>query len=158
MIEDVLDFIESKGYQLLFYACAVQAGFPSPTDDYMEGKLDLNKHLVKHPTATFFVKVAGDSMIKARIYPGDVLVVDQSLEAKHGKIVIAAVDDQLTVKRLNKKGKETYLMPENDDFEPIKLSEGNEIVIWGIVTNVLNAVYIKILFILELNKEIELWY
>lgn len=140
MIDEVLEFVESRGYQLPLYACAVQAGFPSPADDYMEGKLDLNKHLVKHPTATFFVKAAGESMIKAGIHPGDILVVDRSLEAKNGKIVIAAIDGQLTVKRLHKNGKGTYLMPENDDFKPIKLDKGNDVVIWGVVTNVLHEV------------------
>lgn len=140
MVDEVLEFAESRGYQLPLYGCTVQAGFPSPADDYMEGKLDLNKHLVKHPTATFFVRATGESMIKAGIHPGDILVVDRSLEAKSGKIVIAAVDGQLTVKRLHKNGKGTYLMPENDDFEKIRLDEGNDVVIWGVVTNVLHEV------------------
>ncbi len=140
MVGNVLKFVESHCYQLPLYACAVQAGFPSPADDYIEGKLDLNQHLIKHPTATFFVKAMGDSMIKAGIHSGDILVVDRSLEAKHGKIVIAAVDGYLTVKRLYKKNKEVCLMPENDDFDPIKLDEENEVVIWGVVTNVLHKV------------------
>lgn len=138
MVEEILQFVESAGYQLPFYACKVQAGFPSPADDYMEGKLDLNKHLVKHPTATFFVRASGDSMINAGIHPGDILVVDRSLEPKHGKIVIAALDGQLTVKRLHKENKQTYLMPENDEYPPIKIEEGNEVLIWGVVTNVLH--------------------
>jgi DNA polymerase V len=140
MISEVLEFVESRGYELPLYACAVQAGFPSPADDYMGGTLDLNKHLVKHPTATFFVKAAGESMIKAGIHPGDILVVDRSIEAKNGKIVIAAVDGQLTVKRLRKTSTGTYLMPENDAFQSIKLDEGNDVIIWGVVTNVLHAV------------------
>lgn len=140
LIENVMGFIDSSGYQLPLYSCAVQAGFPSPADDYMESKLDLNKHLVKHPTATFFVKASGESMIKAGIHPGDILVVDRSLEAKHGKIVIAALDGQLTVKRLHKSKNGTYLMPENDAFKPIKLEEDNDLIIWGVVTTVLHAV------------------
>ena len=79
-------------------------------------------------------------MIKAGIHSGDILVVDRSLDAKNGKIVIAAIDGQLTVKRLLIKQGETFLMPENDDFEPIKLDQENDIVIWGVVTNVLHSV------------------
>ena len=79
-------------------------------------------------------------MINAGIHPGDILVVDRSEEAKHGKIVIAAIDGQLTVKRLYKSKNETYLVPENKDFEPIRFDEGSEVVIWGVVTNVLHKV------------------
>lgn len=140
LVEDVLGFVESRGCQLPLYACKVQAGFPSPADDYMEGKLDLNKHLVKHPTATFFVRAAGESMLGAGIHPGDILVVDRSLEARNGKIVIAAVDGELTVKRLSKTSRGTALLPENDNFDPIEISDNNDVVIWGVVTNVLHAV------------------
>ncbi|MEG3581804.1 MAG: translesion error-prone DNA polymerase V autoproteolytic subunit [Chloroflexota bacterium] len=136
----VMKFVESCEFHLPIYSCTVQAGFPSPADDYMEGKLDLNEHLVKHPAATFFVRAAGYSMIKAGIHPGDILVVDRSLEAKHGKIVIAVVDGQLTVKRLHKSVQDTYLMPENEEFEPIRFEEDSEVVIWGVVTNVLHEV------------------
>ena len=140
LIEKVMGFVESQGYELPLYSCAVQAGFPSPADDYMEGKLDLNKHLVKHPTATFFVKATGESMIKAGIYPGDILVVDRSLNPAHGKIVIAALDGQLTVKRLHRSSKGTYLLPENDGFKPIRIEEESSLVIWGVVTNVIHSV------------------
>jgi DNA polymerase V len=140
MIQEVLKYIETNGYHLPLYASVVQAGFPSPADDYIEGELDLNKHLIKHPTATFFVRSAGQSMIKSGIHHGDILVVDRSLEPIHGKIVIAAIDGQLTVKRLHKSSKGTYLMPENDEYEPIKIEENNEVVIWGVVTNVLHEV------------------
>ena len=140
MIAKIMEFIDCKGYSLPFYSSTVQAGFPSPADDHMEAKLDLNKHLVKHPAATFFVRVAGDSMINAGIHAGDILVVDKSLDPRSGKIVIAAVDGQLTVKRLVNEGQKTWLMPENDDFKPIELEEGNDVVIWGVVTNVLHSV------------------
>ena len=125
---------------LPLYVCAVEAGFPSPADDYMEGTLDLNEYLVKHPAATFFVKAAGESMIKAGIHPGDILIVDRSLEPEHGKIVIVALDGQLTVKRLHCQGGETHLSPENDNYQPIKLEEGNDLVVWGVVTFVLHKV------------------
>ena len=140
MVQDVLEFVNSEGFALPLYACRVQAGYPTAADEALEGKLDLNKHLIKHPTATFFVKVAGESMMNVGIYPGDILVVDRSLEAKSGRIVIAAVDGNLTVKRLLKNDKGTYLIPENNKFKPIKLDEGNDVVIWGVVTNVLHEV------------------
>lgn len=138
MLAEILEFVESRSYKLPFYTCAVQAGFPSPADDYIEGELDLNKYLIKHPTATFFVKATGDSMINAGIHHGDILIVDRSLEAQHGKIVIAAVDGNLTVKRLQKSNKGARLVPENDEFEPICINEDNDVVIWGVVTNVLH--------------------
>ena len=78
----------------------VSAGFPSPADDYIENQLDLNKHLIKHPAATFFVKVKGDSMIDAGIHSGDILIIDRSLEATDKKVVIAVVDGELTVKNI----------------------------------------------------------
>ena len=140
MIDDVLGFVASKGYKLPLYACKVQAGFPSPADDYMEGKLDLNEHLVQHPTATFFVRATGESMLGAGIHPGDILVVDRSLEAKSGKIIIAAVDGELTVKRLKKTANGMCLMPENKAFKPLPISDDNDVVIWGVVTNVIHAV------------------
>ncbi|MDA0967688.1 MAG: hypothetical protein O2970_12155 [Proteobacteria bacterium] len=83
MVDDVLGFVHTKGHKLPLYASKVQAGFPSPADDFMERKLDLNAHLVKHPAATFFVRVSGDSMIEAGIHPDDILVVDRSIERKH---------------------------------------------------------------------------
>ena len=140
MIEDVMGYIESKGYKLPLYSSKVQAGFPSPADDYIEQHLDLNNYLIKHPTATFFVRATGLSMINAGIFPDDVLVVDRSLDAVSGKIVIAAIDGQLTVKRLRKTKDATYLDSENPKFKPIKISEGNDVVIWGVVTNVLHKV------------------
>ena len=125
---------------LPIYSNKVTAGFPSPADDHIEGKLDLNTHLIKHPSATFFVKATGDSMIGAGIHEGDILVVDRSLEPRNGKIIIAAVDGSLTVKRLVKNGKSTMLSPENNKYKPIKLTENNDIIIWGVVTNVIHKV------------------
>lgn len=126
--------------ELPLFASAVEAGFPSPADDYVEGKLDLNKHLIRHPAATFFLRATGHSMINAGIHPGDILVVDRSLEPRHGKIVIAALDGQLTVKRLHKTDQGNFLVPENDEFKPIKIEDGCDVVIWGVVTTVLHEV------------------
>ncbi len=120
------------------FTSRVQAGFPSPADDYLEDQLDLNQHLIHHQEATFFVRAQGESMLNAGIHPGDILVVDKSLLAKSGKIVIAVVDGEFTVKRLHKyKGKIT-LKAENPDFDDILINENNELIIWGVVTSVIH--------------------
>jgi DNA polymerase V len=117
----------------------VAAGFPSPAEDYIEGKLDLNKHLVKHPAATFFVKVAGDSMVDAGIHPGDILIVDRSLEPADKKVVIAVVDGELTVKRIRMKKGRVRLVPENEKYKPIEIENDMKFDIWGVVTNVIHS-------------------
>ncbi|WP_026261538.1 LexA family protein [Kiloniella laminariae] len=124
---------------LPLYASKVPAGFPSPAEDYMEGRLDLNERLIQHPHATFLLKVSGDSMIGAGIMPGGMLVVDRSIEPVHGKIVIAVLDGQLTVKRLHKKHGVIRLMPENNQYRPITISDEQDLEIWGVVTNVINC-------------------
>ena len=118
--------------------CRVEAGFPSPADDYIERSLDLNEHVIKHPSATYFVRASGDSMNGAGIFNGDLLIVDRSLEPVHGKVVIAEVDGQLTVKRLAKLKDRFSLQSENTNYPPIELQEGNEVVVWGVVTHVLH--------------------
>ena len=129
----------SKPCSLPLALCRVEAGFPSPADDYMEGSLDLNDHIIKHPSATYFVKASGDSMIGAGIFNGDLLIVDRSLEASSGKVVIAEVDGQLTVKRLLKLSDGFFsLQSENSSYPPIELQEGNEVVVWGVVTHVIH--------------------
>lgn len=114
------------------------AGFPSPADDYAEGKLDLNKHLIKHPAATFFVRVTGDSMIEAGIHSGDLLVVDRSLEAVDGNVIVAALDGELVCKRLEKRSV-VRLLPANRNYAPIVIQDGQDFSIWGVVTNVIHA-------------------
>lgn len=125
-------------YSLPLYGSSVQAGFPSPADDYIDAHLDLNTHLIKHPAATFFVTASGDSMIGAGIASGDMLVVDRSLEATHGKIVIAALNGELTVKRLSRHGGKVQLVPENNRYKPIDITGDEELVIWGVVTHVIH--------------------
>ena len=117
----------------------VSAGFPSPADDYIENSLDLNKHLIKHPAATFFVRVKGDSMIDAGIHSGDILIVDRSLDATDKKVVIALIDGELTVKRVRIIDKKIYLLPENSDFSSTEIIESMDFTIWGVVTNVIHA-------------------
>ena len=120
------------------FTSRVQAGFPSPADDYLEDTLDLNTHLIHHKEATFFVKAQGDSMIRAGIQQGDILIVDKSLSAKSGKIVIAVVDGEFTVKRLHKYKGNITLKAENPDFEDIKIGGDDELIIWGVVTSVIH--------------------
>lgn len=122
------------------YLSTVEAGFPSPAEDYVEGSLDLNEYLIKHPAATFFVRVSGDSMINAGIFPGDILIVDRSLEPVDKKIVIAVLDGELTVKRLRYRAGIPSLEPENDNYSPIRISEEMSFEIWGVVTNVIHKV------------------
>jgi DNA polymerase V len=119
-------------------ASRVQAGFPSPADDHLEGFLDLNQHLIQNKDATFFVRVQGNSMIDAGIKPNDILIVDKSLAPNNNSIVIAVLDGEFTVKRLLKTGSKIVLKAENPDFEDIEIIEGNELIIWGTVTSVIH--------------------
>ena len=120
------------------YAAKVSAGFPSPSSDYLEGKLDLNEHIIKNPPATFFVRVSGDSMTGAGIYPDDILVVDRSEEATSGKIVIAVINGELTVKRLKLSRGGAQLLPENTNYTPIIITPEMDFQIWGVVTFVIH--------------------
>jgi DNA polymerase V len=129
-------FIPETGSKvhLPFYVAKISAGFPSPAEDFIERKLDLNEYLIKNPTATFFVKVSGHSMINAGIHDGDILVVDRSMEPVNNKIVIGVVNGEFTVKRLLKKNNKLFLMPENADYKPIEINESMDVSIWGVVT------------------------
>ncbi len=131
----------SGGLQRPMIGAIVPAGFPSPAQDYIEDVLDLNELLIQHPAATYFVRVEGYSMINAGIYPGDILIVDRSLEAANGKVVIAVLDGEFTVKRLsvNKKG-DYFLIPDNPDYQTIRITENIGFSVWGVVTNVIHKV------------------
>lgn len=129
--------LSARGYQPLFESI-VPAGFPSPAADYQEDKLDLNRHLVQHPVATFFVRVAGDSMIGAGIHCGDLLVVDRSLEPKDKNIVIAVVDGEMTVKRIRIRAKRITLEPENENYCAWEITEDTQFEVWGVVTSAIH--------------------
>jgi DNA polymerase V len=118
----------------------VAAGFPSPADDFLDHALDLNELLVEHPTATFFVRVKGNSMIGAGMHSGDILVVDRSLEAKDKSIIVALVNNEFTVKRLVKRGAKVFLMPENSDYLPIEINDHMDFEVWGVVRHVIHSV------------------
>lgn len=115
----------------------VSAGFPSPATDFMESGIDLNKELCKNPLATFYIKVNGNSMINAGINNKDILVVDRSLEPQNNKIAVCFIDGEFTVKRIKTEEACIYLMPENKNYQPIKVTDENELIIWGIVTYVI---------------------
>ncbi|BBP43411.1 LexA family protein [Thiosulfativibrio zosterae] len=125
---------DPEANRLNLYSHKVVAGFPSPADDYIEDRLNLNDQLIPHKESTFLLRVQGDSMKKIGIFDGDLLVVDKSLKPSDGKIVIAALDGELTVKRLSIKSTGTWLVPENDNYPPIPVREESEVVIWGVVT------------------------
>ncbi|MHB1641149.1 MAG: LexA family protein [Acidithiobacillus sp.] len=120
----------------------IAAGFPSPADDYVERRLDLNQHCIHHPEATFFLRVSGHSMTGAGIHDNDILVVDRSLKPVHGKIVVAILDGDFTVKRLFRDGGaggHLALLPENSDYPRIDIQDGQELEIWGVATFVIHA-------------------
>jgi DNA polymerase V len=112
----------------------VSAGFPSPADDYLESRLDLNKELITNESATFYARVRGDSMKLAGISDGDLLIVDKSKIPVNGSIVVCLIDGDFTVKRLQKNGESYFLIPENTDYQPIKIKPENSAAIWGVVT------------------------
>lgn len=115
----------------------ISAGFPSPAQDYIDKALDMNEHLIKNETATFIVKVASLSMLNAGIDIDDELIVDRSLDAKHGDIVVALIDNDFTVKRLIIDEKGQWLKAENPEYKNIYLQEGQELIIWGVVTHII---------------------
>lgn len=134
----VLKFQRKTSLKIPLYEIRVQAGFPSPADDYLSKKLDLNEFLITHPSATFFVEVEGDSMIEAGIFPKDILIVDRSLTPRSGQVVLAVVEGEFTVKRYIKKNGKVVLSPQNPMYPEIEFSENQELIIWGVVTRVLH--------------------
>lgn len=129
-------YVEEKTALIPFYE-SISAGFASAADDFASDRLDLNQWMVKHPAATFFVKVVGDSMKGAHIISGDMLVVDRAIEPASGKIVVAVVNGEFTVKRLHIQGENISLLAENPHYPPINLKEA-DYQIWGVVTYVIH--------------------
>lgn len=128
----------SNELTLPLFAANIQAGFPSPAEDYLDGPLDLNTHLIPHPAATFFVRVAGDSMRGAGIFSGDLLIVDRSLSAKDGSIIVAILAGEFTVKRLKICNGNFSLIPENPAYPIVKLTAETDFQVWGVVTYVIH--------------------
>ncbi len=123
---------------LTLYSTRVSAGMPSPAEDYEEEKLDLHALLLPNPGQTFLVQVCGDSMTGCGIQPGDILTVDRSIQPTTGRVVIAVLDGEMTVKRFKQENSKVFLMPENKDYSPIEILEGMDLRIWGVVTNVIH--------------------
>lgn len=131
-------FTTPDAQTLPLYLSAVQAGWPSPADDYIDQQINLHELIVKNPPATFFLRAAGDSMLGCGIHDGDLLVVDRSVDAVHNRVVIAALDGELLVKRLLRRGKRAYLAPANPDYPEIEITSREYVHIWGVVTFVVH--------------------
>tara|TARA_B100000787_G_scaffold82431_1_gene60723 strand:- start:322 stop:774 length:453 start_codon:yes stop_codon:yes gene_type:complete len=138
---DVLDIYvleESILADIPIFTNSVQAGFPSPAEDYMDLDLNLQDHLIQNPSATFCVRAVGESMRDAGIKSGDIMLVDKSLTPKNRSIVLAVIDGEFTIKRVNVSEKELYLIPENENFSPIKITKEMDFQVWGVVTYIIH--------------------
>ncbi len=125
---------------LPLFASKVPAGFPSPANDYIEKDLDLNELMIQNPAATFFARAEGYSMINAGILPGDILVIDRSLEPLSRSIVVCVLNNEFTVKRLVHENGQWRLVEENPDYPPIELNDDSEMQVWGVVTYAIHCV------------------
>lgn len=125
----------STELKLPFIDAGISAGFPSPADDFIELSIDLNKELIKNKDTTFFAKVKGHSMKNAGINDGDLLVIDKSLEPQNNRIAVCQIDGEFTVKRIKIEKDIVWLIAENEDYQPIKVTPENDFMIWGIVIN-----------------------
>ena len=130
---------KSLSLPLDFYLNPVCAGFPSPAEDHLDIALDLNEHLIRHPAATFYIYAKGSSMEGLGIYDGDIMVVDRSLDASNGNIVIAALSGEFTVKQLIVKQNKTYLIPANKNYKPMLITDETDIQIWGVVIHSIHS-------------------
>jgi DNA polymerase V len=117
----------------------ISAGFPSPALDFIDLTIDMNKHLVKHPATTFYGRVKGQSMKDAGIFDGDLLVIDKSLQPTDNKIAVCYIDGEFTIKRIQIQKDCIWLIPENEAYQPIKVTADNDFIIWGMVTHVIKA-------------------
>jgi|AntRauTorckE5430_2_1112549.scaffolds.fasta_scaffold44819_2 DNA polymerase V len=130
----------SRSLDLPFVNQGISAGFPSPADDFLDIKIDLNREFIKNPNSTFYARVRGQSMVGAGLNNGDLLIIDRSLEPKNDKIAVCFVDGEFTVKRIKKEKDTVWLIPENEKYAPIQITADNEFVIWGMVTTVIKKV------------------
>jgi DNA polymerase V len=124
--------------KVCLFLSSVPAGFPSPATDYVDRNLDLNEFLIKNKPATFVIKVLGDSMVGAGIFSGDYLIVDRSLKAVSGKVILAIINGEFTVKRFLQKGREVVLAPENNKYPDLVIKEEDSFEVWGVVTYVIH--------------------
>ena len=136
---DIYSALTETELKLPFVKEGISAGFPSPALDFVDLTIDLNRHLIKHPSTTFYGLVKGQSMENVGINDGDLLVIDKSLEPIDNKIAVCYIDGEFTLKRIKIEKKQCWLIPENEIFQPIKVTEENDFLIWGIVTYVIKA-------------------
>jgi DNA polymerase V len=125
--------------EIPYFSAGISAGFPSPALDFEDLKIDLNKHLIRNPSATFFGKVKGQSLKNAGIEDGDLMVIDRSVTPKNNKIAVVFLDGEFTAKRIERRGAELWLMPENDDYQPIRVGADSQFEVWGVVTHVIKS-------------------
>lgn len=128
--------VPTEEINVSYIDAGIKAGFPSPAQDYLTGTIDLNRELIRHRETTFLARVSGNSLTDAGICDGDIIVIDKSLEAKNGDFVVAFVDGEFTLKefRLDEKNNCAWLIPHNKDYEPIKVTEENQFLVWGVLT------------------------
>lgn len=132
--------IELNESLVLPLAEKINAGFPSPAEDFLDLHIDLNKEFIKHPNATFFGKVSGDSMIDAGLNDGDLLIIDKSLDPKNNSIAVCFLDGEFTVKRVLRQKDKLWLVAENKNYKPIPVYPENDFIIWGVVTTVIKKI------------------
>lgn len=131
---DIFNSDVSSSVALPFADKGIQAGFPSPGQDYISESIDLNREIVKHPAATFYGRVEGDSMSGEGIESGDILVIDRSIEPDDGDLAVCCLDGDFTLKRIKLEAGKAWLIPSNESFDPILVTPDNQLEIWGIVT------------------------
>lgn len=138
-IIDIFSADTESSLELPYVDDGISAGFPSPALDFIDLSIDLNRHLIKHPSATFYGRAKGDSLKNAGISNGDLLIIDRSIEPTNGKIAVCFIDGEFTAKRIEISKKEIWLIPENENYSPIRVTEENNFLIWGIITHVVKS-------------------
>jgi len=137
-VKDIQAFCATTNIKLPLFSDGVKAGFPSPADDHLQRRLDLNEELISHPAATFLVKVEGDSMQEAGIFDKDTLVVDRSLNPVNKSVVVALLNGEFTVKYFYKTANQISLKPANKEYQPITIKSSDDFEVWGVVTNAIH--------------------
>ncbi|MDY7011235.1 MAG: translesion error-prone DNA polymerase V autoproteolytic subunit [Planctomycetota bacterium] len=135
---EILDYPVRRS-RLPLVSARVEAGFPSPAEDYIDCNLDLNEYLIRHPAATYFVRVSGNSMTEAGIQDGDLLIVDRALQPTDGDVVIAVLFGEPTLKRIQKRGGKILLVADNGDYSPIEVGPEADFQIWGVCRHVIHS-------------------
>lgn len=136
---DIFSNFASSKLEIPLLSLGISAGFPSPANDFIDISIDLNRDLIKHPSATFFGRVKGESMKDIGIGDGDLLIIDKSLTPTNGKVAVCFIDGDFTVKRIKLENNKCWLMPANVNYHPIEINEQNDLQIWGIVIHVIKS-------------------